>query len=85
MTANTRSLVAALVGSVVAVTIVAECALKRGDDLADFNVSSQMVADAANYLLPKMPGVLKQLGVDPAGLAQRLSAQISGMVQPASA
>lgn len=53
-----------------------ERALVEGARLGAVDVRSRMVADAAAYLLPKMPQTLKALGIDAAGLSERLEARL---------
>lgn len=53
-----------------------EKALQQGASLTDINTRSELVAIAAGYLAPKMPGVLKELGIDPEGLRERLLGRV---------
>lgn len=58
-----------------------ELALLAGKDIRIADVRSELVATAANYLLPKMPGTMKALKIDQAGLRERLTARL-GYVAP---
>lgn len=58
-----------------------ELALLAGKDIRIADVRSELVATAANYLLPKMPGTMKALKIDPDGLRERLTARL-GYVAP---
>ena len=53
-----------------------EKALQKGAALTDIDTRSELVAVAAGYLAPKMPGVLKELNIDPEGLRERLLGRV---------
>lgn len=41
------------------------------------NVKSQVVAEAANYILPKVPGIIKSLNITEKGLRDRIEARLA--------
>ncbi|WP_372400272.1 hypothetical protein ABMY26_32175 [Azospirillum sp. HJ39] len=53
-----------------------EKALQKGAALTSIDTRSELVAVAAGYLAPKMPGVLKELNIDPEGLRERLLGRV---------
>lgn len=67
-------------GMVVALGYARERALSQAAQLDAIDVRSQLVADAAAYLVPKMPQTLAALGIDDAGLAERLTARLDQVV-----
>lgn len=63
-------------GMTYALMYAREKALEQGRDITLFHTRSELVAVAASYLLPKMPGALKELGIDPEGLRERLTGRL---------
>ncbi|HYH17517.1 MAG TPA: hypothetical protein VD995_02765 [Azospirillum sp.] len=59
-----------------ALTFARERLLAQGKDLSKVEVRSELVGVAATYLLPKMPGVLRNLGIDAEGLRERLTGRL---------
>lgn len=55
-------------------------ALSRAKTYADANgvvvSKSSLIQQAANYVLPKVPGTLKSLGITPDGVAERIEARL---------
>lgn len=55
-------------------------ALSRAQAFADQHgtlpTKSDVIAEATNYVVPKVPGALKTLGITPAGVAQRIEARL---------
>ena len=54
-----------------------EQAERRADDVSRIEVRSRIVAEAAGYLLPKMPAALTHFGIDEEGLRERLEARLA--------
>lgn len=50
-------------------------------DKSNIKVDNAFVATAVNYLLPKIPGALKKLGITPDGLAQRIEARAENILK----
>jgi len=46
------------------------------DASGQVTLKAGVVADAANYVLPKIPGYLSALGITPQGLAERIEARL---------
>ena len=63
-------------GAEAALAYAREQILLRAGDLGDVRTRSELVKVAGEYLLPKIPGVLKELKIDPAGLYDRLAARL---------
>lgn len=56
-------------------------ALAAGKRLDRIAVRDEMLADAVNYIVPKVPAALTRFGITPDGLRERLSARL-GLVDP---
>ncbi len=63
-------------GAGVALSFAREVLLAQGRDLTDVKTRSELVEIAAGYLAPKLPAILKELRIDPAGLRERLTGRI---------
>lgn len=50
--------------------------IEAGKDAGAVEVRSELVSVAAAYLLPKMPGAMRELGIDAEGLRERLAARL---------
>lgn len=71
-------------GMTYALMYAREKALEQGQTLTEFKTRSELVAVAAAYLAPKMPGLLKELNIDPNGLRERLTGRVD-LVAPLGA
>lgn len=67
-------------GAEVALSFARETLLARGANLENIQTRSELVEIAATYLAPKLPGILKELRVDPAGLRERLTGRVDLVV-----